>query len=368
MKWTDERSGSFVSDNHGRDHDMTAELALDAEGHFLALRLTGYGNLGGFLRRCRPLPPTLNAVKNIVSLYRTPLIEVATKCVFTNTTLVSAYRGAGRPEGNYYMERLIDYAAAEPGIDRIELRRAISSSRSEMPFKSAVRHDLRQRRFPGDVQARRSTPPTGRASTQRKRESKKRGKLRGIGVGCYLEVTAPPTKEMGGIRFDADGGVTIVTGTLDYGQGHASPFAQVLSEKLGVPFEKHPLLQGDSDELVAGGGTGGSRSMMLQRHRDRRGLRQGDRAGQADRRACARSLRRRYRIQGRPLRHRRHRPRHRHHGAGREAARRHRSCRTACRSRSTSSTSPRPAPRPYPERLPCRRGRDRSRHRHHSRS
>ncbi|MEX2035056.1 MAG: molybdopterin cofactor-binding domain-containing protein, partial [Xanthobacteraceae bacterium] len=97
---------------------------------------------------------------------------------------------------------------------------------------------------------------------KRKRESRKHGKVRGIGVGCYLEVTAPANKEMGGISFDADGGVTIRTGTLDYGQGHATPFAQVLSEKLGVPFEKVRLLQGDSDELLAGGGTGGSRSMM----------------------------------------------------------------------------------------------------------
>src|SRR5207245_7079114 len=95
----------------------------------------------------------------------------------------------------------------------------------------------------------------------RKRESRKRGKLRGLGIGSYLEVTAPPNKEMGSIRFEADGTVTLVTGTLDYGQGHAAPFAQVLSERLGIPFDRVRLLQGDSDELIAGGGTGGSRSM-----------------------------------------------------------------------------------------------------------
>ena len=97
---------------------------------------------------------------------------------------------------------------------------------------------------------------------KRKRESRKRGKLRGLGIGSFLEVTAPPSKEMGGIRFEADGTVTMITGTLDYGQGHAAPFAQVLSEKLGVPFERIRLLQGDSDELIAGGGTGGSKSIM----------------------------------------------------------------------------------------------------------
>src|SRR5581483_5170105 len=108
VKWTDERSGSFVSDSHGRDHRVTAELALDKDGHFLAVRLTSFGNMGGFLANVGPMPSTLNAVKNVQNVYRTPLIEVSTKCVFTNTTHVSAYRGAGRPEGNYYMERLID--------------------------------------------------------------------------------------------------------------------------------------------------------------------------------------------------------------------------------------------------------------------
>ena len=118
VKWTDERSGSFVSDSHGRDHDLTAELALDADGTFLALRITNFGNMGGFLAQVAPMPSTLNTVKNVQSVYRTPLIEVSTKCMFTNTSHVSAYRGAGRPEGNYYMERVIDAAAAEMGIDR----------------------------------------------------------------------------------------------------------------------------------------------------------------------------------------------------------------------------------------------------------
>ena len=137
VKWTDERSGSFVSDSHGRDHEVTAELALDADGTFLALRLTSFGNVGGFLSQVAPMPSTLNAVKNVQSVYRTPLIEVSTKCVFTNTTHVSAYRGAGRPEGNYYMERLIDAAAAEMEIDRLELRRRNQIRPREIPCKTA---------------------------------------------------------------------------------------------------------------------------------------------------------------------------------------------------------------------------------------
>ncbi|MSO67857.1 MAG: xanthine dehydrogenase family protein molybdopterin-binding subunit [Pseudolabrys sp.] len=262
VKWTDERSGSFMSDHHGRDYDMTVEVAFDKDGLIQAIRLSGYGNLGGYCAAFGPLLPTVNVTKNIVSMYRTPLLEVATQCVFTNTTLVSAYRGAGRPEGALSMERTMDYAAAELGLDRFELRRRNFIKAKEMPFKAAsgVTYDCGD--FPGlfkEALARADI----KGFKQRKRASKRAGKLRGLGLACYVETTAAMTTEMGGIRFNADGTVTIVTGTLDYGQGHASAFAQVLVEKLGIPFERIKLLQGDSDQLVTGGGTGGSRSAML---------------------------------------------------------------------------------------------------------
>jgi len=261
VKWTDERSGSFVSDSHGRDHDLTAELALDADGTFLALRITNFGNMGGFLAQVAPMPSTLNTVKNVQSVYRTPLIEVSTKCMFTNTSHVSAYRGAGRPEGNYYMERVIDAAAAEMGIDRLALRRRNQIRPREIPIKTASGSTYDSGDFPGVLKHALEVADV-KGFPRRKRESRKRGKVRGLGIGSFLEVTAPPSKEMGGIRFEADGTVTIITGTLDYGQGHAAPFAQVLSDKLGIPFERIRLLQGDSDELLAGGGTGGSKSIM----------------------------------------------------------------------------------------------------------
>jgi carbon-monoxide dehydrogenase large subunit len=261
VKWTDERSSSFVSDSHGRDHRVTAELALDADGSFLAVRLTSFGNMGAFLANVAPIPSTQNAVKNVQSAYSTPLIEVSTKCVFTNTSHVSAYRGAGRPEGNYYMERLIDAAAAEMDIDRLELRRRNYVKPRELPFKAALgsvydsgdfANVLKQALDVGDV----------KGFAKRKRESRKNGKLRGLGIGSYLEATAPPSKELGGIVFEADGSVTILTGTLDFGMGHATPFAQVLHEKLGVPFDKIRLVQSDSDRLIMGGGSGGSKSLM----------------------------------------------------------------------------------------------------------
>ncbi len=259
IKWTDERSSSFLSDSHGRDHEKVAELALDADGRFLAIRLTGTGNMGAYLGAVAPLPPTLNAVKNMVSVYRTPLIEVSTQCVFTNTSMVTAYRGAGRPEGNYFMERLIDNAAREMGIDRLELRRRNQLKPKEIPYAAASDQTYDSGDFPA-VFKHALELADWKGFSKRKRDSKKRGKLRGIAVGSYLEVTAPPNKEMGGIRFEADGTVTFITGTLDYGQGHATPFAQVLSSRLGIPFDRIRLLQGDSDELITGGGTGGSRS------------------------------------------------------------------------------------------------------------
>ena len=261
VKWTDERSGSFMSDHHGRDHDMTVEVAFDKDGLIQAVRANGYGNLGGYCSAFGPLLPTLNLVKNIISMYRTPLLEVSTLCVFSNTTLVSAYRGAGRPEGAFCMERMMDYAAAQLGIDRFEFRKRNFIKAREMPFAMAAGMTYDCGDFPGlfkDAVERADV----KGFKRRKRESKRAGKLRGLGVACYVETTAAMTTEMGGIRFNTDGTVTIVTGTLDYGQGHASAFAQVLVEKLGVPFDRIKLVQGDSDQLVTGGGTGGSRSAM----------------------------------------------------------------------------------------------------------
>jgi carbon-monoxide dehydrogenase large subunit len=261
VKWTDERSNSFLSDQHGRDHEVEAELALDADGRALAVRLTSLANLGAYIAAVGPLMATGNYVKNIQSNYATPLIEVSTRCVLTNTTPVSAYRGAGRPEGNYYFERLLEQAARETGRDAIELRRINHIKPEQMPFEAPSGSTYDSGDFSAVLeQALRAADWDGFPA--RKAESAARGKLRGRGIGNFLECTAPPMKEQGEIRFEADGTVTIVTGTLDYGQGHWSPFAQVLHEKLGVPFHAIRLVQGDSDRLVAGGGTGGSKSLM----------------------------------------------------------------------------------------------------------
>jgi aerobic carbon-monoxide dehydrogenase large subunit len=260
VKWTDERSTSFLSDSHGRAQQIHAELALDPEGKFLAVKISGYGNLGAYITGVAPSPLSLNVGKNIASVYRTPLLSVDIKTVLTNTTLMGAYRGAGRPEANYFMERLIDRAADEMGINRLTLRKRNFIKPAQMPFaaSSGVTYDS------GDFQgvfnkALEISDHAGFAG--RKKASRKRGKLRGIAVGSYLEVTAPPGVELGKIVFEDDGSVKLITGTLDYGQGHATPFAQVMADQLGVPFEAVKLVQGDSDIVHTGNGTGGSRSI-----------------------------------------------------------------------------------------------------------
>jgi carbon-monoxide dehydrogenase large subunit len=260
VKWLDERSSSFLSDSHGRAQDIHAELALDKDGKFLAVRLKGYGNLGAYITGVSPSPLSLNTGKNLASVYKTPLLSVDIKCVLTNTTLMGAYRGAGRPEANYFMERLIDRAADEMGIDRFALRKRNFIKPSQLPFAAAsgVTYDS------GDFQgvfdkALEISDHAGFA--KRKKDSRKNGKLRGIAVGSYLEVTAPPSGELGKLTFGEDGTVTLTTGTLDYGQGHATPFAQVLSAQLGVPFDAIRLEQNDSDLVRMGNGTGGSRSI-----------------------------------------------------------------------------------------------------------
>ena len=261
VKWTDDRSGSFLSDQHGRDHDFDAELALDKDGTFLAVRLVGYANLGGYLSNVGAAMGALGVTRNLAAIYRTPLISVSTKVCFTHTSPIGAYRGAGRPEANYFMERLIDTAAREMGIDQIEMRKRNHIKPEEMPYKTASGTVYDSGEFSILLDKALKLADVG-GFAGRKAESKARGKLRGMGIGDYLEVTAPPMNEMGGIRFEPNGDVSIITGTLDYGQGHWSAFAQVLTTKLGIPFRKIKLIQGDSDLLIAGGGTGGSKSIM----------------------------------------------------------------------------------------------------------
>ena len=259
VKWRDDRSESFLSDHHGRGTAMTCELALDKAGLFQAVRLSGYSDLGAW--PVILLTFSINAARNVIGVYKTPLVEVTTRGIYTNTTPVAAYRGAGRPEGNYYMERLVDAAAAEMGIDRVELRRRNHIGTDAIPYKapSGMQYDSGEFRA---VLAEALKLADGDGFATRRRESRARGRLRGFGIGQYLEVTAGGGQETAALRFEADGTVTILAGTHDHGQGHAAPFAQVLVDRLGIPFDKIRLDQSDSDQIMVGAGTGGSRSIM----------------------------------------------------------------------------------------------------------
>jgi carbon-monoxide dehydrogenase large subunit len=261
VKWCDERAGSFLSDQQGRGTIVEGELALDADGNFLAVRVRNLADMGAYLTAVGPMMPAINMQKNLPSLYRTPIIAISTRCVFTNTVPIGPYRGAGRPEANYVMERLVDAAARATGRDPAALRRQNLIPSNALPYRAPSGLDYDSGDFAGVLEA-----GLERADwegfARRRQSSEARGMLRGRGLACYLEVTAPPNPEMGGIRFESDGRVTMITGTLDYGQGHASAFAQVLVDRLGLPFELIDLVQGDSDELLVGGGTGGSRSIM----------------------------------------------------------------------------------------------------------
>jgi len=261
VKWTDARSTSFVSDHHGRDQDYEGELALDAEGHFLAIRMRGFINVGAYLSPISPLFSTFNIVKHVNSAYRMPLIEVSAQCVVTNTVPITAYRGAGRPEGNYYMERLIECAAIEMGIDALDLRRRNHIQPQEMPYKAACGSTYDSGNFPA-VLERALELSDWDGFAERQKQSAARGKLRGRGVGQFVETTAPLVNELGAIHFEADGTITLITGTHDHGQGHATSFAQIISEKLGVPFARIRLMQTDTDQVASGGGTGGSKSLL----------------------------------------------------------------------------------------------------------
>ena len=261
VRWRDERSESFLSDHQGRDSLYTAKLALDEDGDVTALDVDVVGNLGAYMSFVGPMIVSLNVRKNAPGPYRLPLMHVRSRSVLTHTVPVGPYRGAGRPEGVYLMERLLEQAARETGRDPIALRRRNLLRPDEMPYKAASDLTYDSGDFPRLFE-RALELADAAGFAERARQSRAAGKLRGRALCPYLEVTADKMTEMGALRFEPDGRVTMVTGTSDYGQGHWSTFAQIIHDRLGLPFEQIDLVQKDSDRLIAGGGSGGSRSVM----------------------------------------------------------------------------------------------------------
>jgi carbon-monoxide dehydrogenase large subunit len=260
VKWTATRSESLLLDNHARDQVVYGELALDGNGKFLAIRSTAYQALGAYWWAAATAP-LFWSLMFIPSLYDVQTIDIKTNAVFTNTTPTSVYRGAGRPEAIYLIERLVERAAQVTGIDRVELRRRNLIKPEALPYHTPTHHTYDSGEFEKlmDVCLRLSD---WNGFAARRKESERRGKLRGRAVTPYIELGGVFNERME-IRFDPGGMVTTVAGTHSHGQGHATAFAQLVAEWLGVPFESINYIQGDTEKVMFGRGTFAARSSLV---------------------------------------------------------------------------------------------------------
>ena len=275
VKWTSDRTEAFISDAHGRDHVTTAELALDADGKFLGLRCDTLANMGAYLSTFAPCVPTYLHATLLAGQYKTPLIYAHVRAVFTNTVPVDAYRGAGRPEATYLLERIIDKAAREMKIDPAEIRRRNFIQPDEFPYQTPVALVYDTGNYEATLSA--ALAASDYAGFEaRKAEAKSRGKLRGIGLSCYIEACGiAPSAVVGSlgaraglyeaatIRVNPTGSISVLTGSHSHGQGHETTFAQVVAEKLGQPIENIDIVHGDTARIPFGMGTYGSRSIAV---------------------------------------------------------------------------------------------------------
>jgi carbon-monoxide dehydrogenase large subunit len=275
VKWTAERSEAFLSDAHGRDHVSHAELATDGEGNVLALWVNTKANIGAYMSTFSSSIPTYLYATLLAGQYKTPAIYCDVQAYYTNTVPVDAYRGAGRPEASFLLETLFNQAALELGIDPAEFRRKNFIPKDAFPYQTPVAlvYDVGDYEATLDEALRLVDYANFPA---RKAESERRGKLRGIGLSCYIEACGiAPSAVVGSlgagvglwesakVRFTHTGKVQVFTGTHSHGQGHETTFAQVIAEKLGVPYEDVDVIHGDTDKTPVGMGTYGSRSLAV---------------------------------------------------------------------------------------------------------
>jgi aerobic carbon-monoxide dehydrogenase large subunit len=259
VKWTCERSESFLSDYQGRDLAVQAELALDADGHFLGLRGTNTSNVGAHTVSFVAL---VKGVELMSSVYNIPAAHFRARAVLTNTPPTNSYRSAGRPEAMFVIERLIDMAAAQCGFDRVSLRRRNLVPERPRAYVNPLGLACDGGGYKKAMDAA-LTLADWQGFAKRKRESRRRGLLRGIGVANYIELTSGIPRERTEITVTLNGYVDVVIGTLSSGQGHETSFAQLVTEWLGVPFERVRLITGDTDTVAAGGGSHSGRSMRM---------------------------------------------------------------------------------------------------------
>jgi carbon-monoxide dehydrogenase large subunit len=275
IKWTADRTESFVSDAHGRDHVTKAELALDAGGKILGLKVHTHANMGAYLSTFAPCVPTYLYATLLSGVYSMPVIYAEVKAVFTNTVPVDAYRGAGRPEATYLLERLMDVAAAEIGLDKVEFRRRNFVPVDGFPYQTPVALQYDSGNYFATLDAALETAGWAGFESRRKAAAAQ-GKLRGIGISTYVEACgiAPSAVvgslgaraglyEVGTIRVHPTGSVTVLTGAHSHGQGHETTFAQLVADRLGVPIANVDIVHGDTAKVPFGMGTYGSRSLAV---------------------------------------------------------------------------------------------------------
>ena len=275
VKWVAERGESFISDAQGRDHVSHAELALDKDGKFLGLRVATLANLGAYLSTFAAAVPTYLYATLLAGTYTTPAIYAEVKGVFTNTVPVDAYRGAGRPEASYLVERIVDQAAREMKLDRVELRRRNFIAKDAYPYQTPVALAYDSGDYFTTLDMALKDSDYG-GFEQRRAAAARQGKLRGLGIASYIEAcgVAPSAVagalgaraglyEFGTIRVNPTGSITVLTGSHSHGQGHETTFAQLVSERLGVPIENIEVVHGDTAKTPFGMGTYGSRSLPV---------------------------------------------------------------------------------------------------------
>ncbi len=260
VKWVAERSENFTTEVHGRDHVTRADLGLDAEGKFVALRIRTLANMGAYLSSYSTIVPTSASWVSAGGNYAIPKMSMGVDAVFTNMVPVDAYRGAGRPESAYLIERLVDVAAHDLGIDPIELRRR--NLITSFPHKTALGMTIDVGDFARTLDM--ALEAADHAGLDKRRKAaKRRGRLLGFGVSSYLEVTLGIPFDESEIRFDDDGGVSIIVGSASAGQGHETTYVQLVNAELGIDPERIRYVQGDTGLMASGGGHGGARSLKI---------------------------------------------------------------------------------------------------------
>ncbi len=262
VRWLGERSEGFLADAHARDQIAKAALALDVEHRFLALKVETLANMGAYLSTHGPLIPTRSSSAVMGGCYALQAVDFQVRGVMTNTAPTDAYRGAGRPEAAYIIERLVDQAAHQLGVDPVELRARNFIRPEQLPYRTAAGQTLDSGDFAGTMRQALALADSAGFATRRAK-SEARGRLRGQGLACYFEATLGIPQEAAELRFAEDGGVELVIGTMSNGQGLETGYAQILNEVLGIAPEAMRMIQGDTGQVPTGGGHGGSRSLQL---------------------------------------------------------------------------------------------------------